>query len=245
MPLKYSFAVIILMCMASNSYAQDAKEPPLPLMVSHLPASNRFILKTKHAGKHHFFKKVLCFSENCRRAVGWKKSQRQKRYDGFKDVPQVKEAKKTRKHANDTLVHTTPPVMISPDTTSIKEFVAPLVKTPPKERSYVLSDVLFDVNSPMLKEGFTYQLDTLVAVLNRSPNMTVTIIGHTDNTGREAYNQRLSTSRAESVGLYLIDNGIDQMRIRFEGRGSSEPIADNMLEEGRRKNRRVEIILKE
>lgn len=72
-------------------------------------------------------------------------------------------------------------------------------------------------------------------LLKADEKILVHIVGHTDNTGREAYNQRLSTSRAEAVGLYLMDKGIAIGRITFEGKGSSEPIGDNTFDEGRRK----------
>lgn len=65
------------------------------------------------------------------------------------------------------------------------------------------------INSPALKKDFTSQLDTLVEILQKNQSLQVMIVGHTDNTGREAYNIRLSTSRAEAVGLCLIDKGIE------------------------------------
>jgi len=218
----------------------------MPVMISHLTPAHRDILRIRSASKHTIFQKILCFKVNCRREAGWQKSQHQRRYDGYKDVPQVKHAKKSTKPEKNAVVHTTEPPSIKPDTTEIKKLIAPIADNEaPKERKFILSDVLFDVNSPALKKDFTSQLDTLVGLLKKKLTTQVSIIGHTDNTGREAYNLRLSTSRAEAVGVYLIDNGIDPTRIAFEGRGSAEPIGDNTFEEGRQKNRRVEIILKD
>ncbi len=161
-------------------------------------------------------------------------------------MPQVRHSKKVKKQETETLIHTTEPSTPKPDTVAIKKLIEPMIqKEAAKERRFTLSEVLFDKNSPEIKKEVSSRLDTLVDILKKSPNTSVTIIGHTDNTGREAYNVRLSTSRAEAVGDYLIDHGIAYGRIHFEGRGSAEPIADNTFEEGRMKNRRVEIVLKE
>jgi OOP family OmpA-OmpF porin len=69
----------------------------------------------------------------------------------------------------------------------------------------------------------------------------VIVTGHTDSTGSAAANQRLSLARAESVKKQLVARGIDPNRIYTEGKGPSQPIADNRTEEGRAKNRRVEV----
>lgn len=211
----------------------------MPKAITHLSASNKLILHTTHAPKHNVFKKILCFNEGCRRAAGWRRGQVARRFNDYKKHPQIKSIKRDTIHAE---VHTTEPPAPKPDTADIRRKVAPPI---PVERKFILSDVLFDVNSPNINKEVTRQLDTLVNLLKDNERIMIHIIGHTDNTGREAYNQRLSTSRAEAVGLYLMDNGIAIGRISFEGKGSSDPIADNTFEEGRRKNRRVEIILKE
>ncbi|MBL7873588.1 MAG: OmpA family protein [Cyclobacteriaceae bacterium] len=247
MYLKRIFLVIaIILSTSISSLAQDNIQLPVPTLISHLTPAHRDILRIRSASKHNIFQRVLCFKINCRREAGWQKSQKDRRYDGYKDVPQVKQAKKINKTEAKAVVHTTEPPAIKPDTTAIKKVIAPMVdKDAPKERKFILSDVLFDVNSPALKKDFTSQLDTLVGLLKKKLTTQVFIIGHTDNTGREAYNMRLSTSRAEAVGVYLIDKGIDPTRITFEGKGSAEPIGDNTFEEGRQKNRRVEIILRD
>lgn len=230
----------------AQGMAQDNVERPMPAMITHLTAAHRDILRIKDAPKHNIFQKILCFQVNCRREAGWLKSQKERRFNDYKDVPQVRHAKKMKKPEPEALVHTTEPPAPKPDTAAIKKLIEPMIqKEVAKERRFTLSEVLFDKNSPEIKMEVSSRLDTLVDILKKSPNTMVTIIGHTDNTGREAYNVRLSTSRAEAVGNYLIDHGIAYGRIHFEGRGSSEPIADNTFEEGRMKNRRVEIILKE
>ena len=73
-------------------------------------------------------------------------------------------------------------------------------------------------------------------------NLEVIIaVGHTDNVGSDVYNQKLSVKRAESVKAYLVSKGIEKNRIYTEGKGEKQPVADNKTNEGRGKNRRVEI----
>ena len=66
-------------------------------------------------------------------------------------------------------------------------------------------------------------------------------MGHTDSVGSDAYNQKLSVRRAEAVKAYLVNKGVDKARVYTEGKGESQPVADNKTKEGRAKNRRVEI----
>ncbi|MBX2896098.1 MAG: OmpA family protein [Cyclobacteriaceae bacterium] len=237
-PLLITFLSLMLL-VADRATGQDNLEVRVPKVITHLKASNKLILLTTHAPKHNIFKKILCSNEGCRRAAGWRRGQEARRFNDYKKHPQVKKIKRDTVHAE---VHTTEPPAPKPDTAAIKKKVAPVL---PVERKFILSDVLFDVSSPNINKGVTRQLDTLVNLLRANEKILVHIVGHTDNTGREAYNQRLSFSRAEAVGLYLMDSGIAIGRITFEGKGSNEPIGDNTFEEGRRKNRRVEIILKE
>ena len=85
------------------------------------------------------------------------------------------------------------------------------------------------------------KLDDLVSKI-RGINLEVIIaVGHTDSIGSVAYNQRLSVRRAEAVKAYLVSKGIERNRVYTEGKGKSQPVADNRTKEGRAKNRRVEI----
>ena len=81
--------------------------------------------------------------------------------------------------------------------------------------------------------------------MNQNPVTTVTIIGHTDSTGSEAINHPLSLRRAEAVRSYLGDRGVAWQRVNVAGRGEHEPIASNDTEEGKARNRRVEIFVAE
>ena len=69
----------------------------------------------------------------------------------------------------------------------------------------------------------------------------VIAVGHTDSTGNAAYNLALSTRRANAVKDYLVSKGIEKNRVYTEGKGLTQPVADNRTREGRAKNRRVEI----
>jgi outer membrane protein OmpA-like peptidoglycan-associated protein len=82
-------------------------------------------------------------------------------------------------------------------------------------------------------------LDGIADYMKENPTFTLAIVGHTDNTGSDEYNQKLSEDRAEAVKSYLIKKGIGEISITAEGKGESEPIADNNTSEGREKNRRV------
>lgn len=85
------------------------------------------------------------------------------------------------------------------------------------------------------------RLDDLVSKLKGVNLEVIIVVGHTDNVGSPAANQRLSLQRAEAVKKYLVGKGIEANRIYTEGKGPTQPIADNRTPEGRAKNRRVEI----
>ena len=101
--------------------------------------------------------------------------------------------------------------------------------------------VTFDVASYSLKPEFRATLDKVADSLKQYPDSLIDVYGHTDSTGSDAYNQTLSENRARTVANYLQMQGVNPSRIRSQGYGETMPVADNMTEEGRRKNRRVEI----
>ena len=107
------------------------------------------------------------------------------------------------------------------------------------------SDVSFDVGRAAIKPNFAPILNQFATSLNQNPVSTVTIIGHTDNTGADAINNPLSIDRAEAARDYLVSRGVARSRIATDGRGSREPVADNNSPAGRDKNRRVEIYVAE
>lgn len=107
--------------------------------------------------------------------------------------------------------------------------------------SVVLKNIFFDVNSTELNENSTAELNQLLALLKENPTLQIQINGHTDNVGKPADNLKLSNGRAQSVVNYLVKNGIDAKRLRFQGFGATQPISDNSTEEGRARNRRTEL----
>ncbi|MBY4899292.1 OmpA family protein [Cupriavidus sp. AU9028] len=106
------------------------------------------------------------------------------------------------------------------------------------------SQVTFDTDSATIKPSFRSVLDQVAQTLNQHQDVSATVIGHTDSTGNAPYNMRLSQRRAQSVSTYLGERGVASNRLASEGRGQTQPIADNKTEAGRAQNRRVEIFLK-
>jgi len=109
----------------------------------------------------------------------------------------------------------------------------------------VPSDISFAVNSAALEPRLRPVLDAFASGLGGQPNTLVRVVGHTDSSGSDAINDPLSLRRAESVRDYLQDRGVGANRVEVAGRGSREPVAGNDSAEGRAKNRRVEIFLRE
>jgi outer membrane protein OmpA-like peptidoglycan-associated protein len=108
-------------------------------------------------------------------------------------------------------------------------------------RVTMTNQTAFDVNSASIKPGFHTTMNNLADVVVRYGKTTLTVVGHTDSTGSDQYNQRLSEQRAVSVVQYLESKNVDGMRLATAGKGESQPIASNDTEAGRQANRRVEI----
>lgn len=103
--------------------------------------------------------------------------------------------------------------------------------------------VLFAFNSDNLGSNAQTNLDKLVTILNKYPDTNITVLGHTDSKGTDAYNQGLSERRATSVVSYLRSHNIASSRLKAQGMGESDPIASNDTDEGRAQNRRVEFVI--
>lgn len=104
------------------------------------------------------------------------------------------------------------------------------------------NEISFDVNSATVKPSFKPSLAKVADVLKRYDTQ-VTIVGHTDSTGSESYNQQLSERRAQAVLEELTRLGVPYARLSAIGRGEYEPRADNSTPAGRAQNRRVEIMV--
>jgi len=105
------------------------------------------------------------------------------------------------------------------------------------------ADISFDSGSAEIRPGLRPVLDELARNLRTQPTALVQIVGHTDITGDETFNNPLSVNRASRTRDYLVGQGVDARRITIDGRGSREPVADNSTEAGRARNRRIEIFV--
>lgn len=105
------------------------------------------------------------------------------------------------------------------------------------------SGILFDIDQSTLKTAARSNIENLSTSLKNNPETTILIVGHTDATGTDAYNYRLSERRAASVKSYAVAQGISSSRLTTEGRGETEPIANNTTDSGKSQNRRVEIVI--
>ncbi len=109
---------------------------------------------------------------------------------------------------------------------------------------FISLNILFDTGKSTIKKESQTLIDQLYELLKNNSGLKVSIEGHTDNTGTPDGNKILSVSRAEAVLKALVSKGIDMNRLSSKGWGQEKPIADNNTEEGRAKNRRVEIVKK-
>lgn len=103
--------------------------------------------------------------------------------------------------------------------------------------------ITFETNSYNLRGDFYPALNSVGEVLAKYADTTLRITGHTDNTGGRALNQTLSERRAGSVADYLATRAVERSRMLVQGVGYDQPIADNNTEQGRRQNRRVELMI--
>jgi outer membrane protein OmpA-like peptidoglycan-associated protein len=135
------------------------------------------------------------------------------------------------------------PISENVDLTNQKEsksFNNDMIMAPIKEKAeIVLNNVFFAFDSYKLLPSSISELNRMVEVLEDNSKIEVIIIGHTDSTGPEEYNQVLSEKRAQSVVNYLTDNGINKDRLEYVGKGETEPAYPNDTRENRAKNRRV------
>ena len=124
---------------------------------------------------------------------------------------------------------------------SLNAFLSDTGAAAPK--AFTFDDLHFETGSATLSQASSRQLEMLAAVLTAYPNVATSIKGHTDNAGDAAANRKLSADRAAAVKQALVDRGVPAARIESEGHGSEQPIASNDLEEGRARNRRVELVV--
>ena len=117
----------------------------------------------------------------------------------------------------------------------------PPAPVPTSEKVSFAAEALFDFDKSIVKPAGMGALDDLLMKLQGMNTEVMVTVGHTDSIGSDAYNQKLSQRRAEAVKAYIVSKGVDASRVYTEGKGESQPVADNSTAEGRAKNRRVTV----
>ena len=115
------------------------------------------------------------------------------------------------------------------------------VKAAPVPEKIILEGVTFDTGSARIKPQSYGVLDKNADVLAKHKDLKAIVVGYTDDRGSAKLNEKLSAARANSVKEYLEKKGVDSLRLRSEGRGPADPVADNKNADGRAQNRRIEL----
>jgi OOP family OmpA-OmpF porin len=108
-----------------------------------------------------------------------------------------------------------------------------------------LADILFDFDRATLRRNVEFNLVKIATILNQFPEMKILVEGHTDSIGTDEYNLDLSKRRAETVYHFLVSQDVEESRMSWEGYGESRPVADNDTDDGRQRNRRVDLIIRD
>ena len=140
----------------------------------------------------------------------------------------------------------TPAYQPAPEVAPVVAMPAPVVVAAPApapvaEKVSFASEALFDFDQSTLKPQGKAALDQLFGQLTGMDLEVIVTVGHTDAVGSDAYNQKLSQRRAEAVKAYLVTQGVETNRVYTEGKGETQPVADNTTAAGRAKNRRVTV----
>lgn len=140
----------------------------------------------------------------------------------------------------------TPAYQPAPEVAPVVAMPAPVIVAAPApvpvaEKVSFASEALFDFDQSTLKPQGKAALDQLLGQLTGMDLEVIVTVGHTDAVGSDAYNQKLSQRRAEAVKAYLVAQGVETSRVYTEGKGETQPVADNTSAAGRAKNRRVTV----
>jgi outer membrane protein OmpA-like peptidoglycan-associated protein len=228
-----------------NNVGREYGNPKMPFMVSHLAGANKERLKrASKNSRHSIFGKILCFRKLCRIQSGHSASLRSISFKKFKKKVARNAKKGLYKRAQSDSTYKRKPVIqeVTPvvvDTISVRP--APAIKA---DSLIVLgAELLFETNKSTLRSEHFATLNGIADYLVLHPERLVRVSGHTDNTGNEGHNLTLSQKRADVVAEYLIANGVDVNRVETFGLGSAKPLAANTTDSGRKKNRRVELLI--
>jgi OOP family OmpA-OmpF porin len=160
---------------------------------------------------------------------------------GDVDLASVSLVYKLGRPAGHRVAYIPPPAAEPMPAPVVIEAPLPAKPVPVSEKVSFSAESLFDFDKSIVKADGKAALDVLVANLNGMNTEAIVTVGHTDSIGTDAYNQKLSLRRAEAVKAYLVSKGIESSRVFVEGKGESQPVADNNTAEGRAKNRRVTV----
>lgn len=229
-----------------DNVGREYGNPKMPFVVSHLAGANKERLKRLGKNsKHWALARVLCFRKLCRIQSGHTASLRSISFKKFKKKI-AKNAKKgfyKRPLADSTYTPkpvAVPMIPVASDTVSSAPH-------PPEIKADSLiilgAELLFETNKSTLKSEHFAALNPIVDYLLLHPERYVRISGHTDDVGSSEHNLSLSKKRADVVAEYLVSNGVDINRVETFGFGNTKPLVTNATNEGRKKNRRVELLI--
>lgn len=133
-------------------------------------------------------------------------------------------------------------VDVAPMTQKVEMSAGEMASALSKHGHVALTGILFDTGKASIKPLSEVLLKEVLAMLGSDKALNLAIEGHTDNVGNAKSNAELSRHRAEAVVAYLVDHGVQAQRLKASGKGDSVPVADNRTEDGRSRNRRVELV---
>jgi outer membrane protein OmpA-like peptidoglycan-associated protein len=114
---------------------------------------------------------------------------------------------------------------------------------PPIHETIVLNNIEFEFGKAILRSERLPELEKIIRLMEENNKIIIEINGYTDNIGSELNNLKLSEDRAKAVFNYLAEKGIHKKRMSYKGWGETNPLADNETDEGRKTNRRVEVVI--
>ncbi|MFY0598831.1 MAG: OmpA family protein [Cyclobacteriaceae bacterium] len=232
--MRLIYLVIILVSFASCSK---------PLLVSHLFSAENY-WKSKREKKikaafdtyggpsHTALSPVICWDEKCRYRKKWENGKGTK----FKGYKKGGPPKKLPKHTPDEVEE------LIAEEVQTDTIATGLAKNEPANyglnQSYIFQKLNFDINQSIIKSDSYGELDKIARHLTENPHLKIKITGHTDSSGEEVFNEKLSLNRAKNVFEYFKTKGINENRMQYLGVGSSMPLIIDHLDH--EENRRVE-----